>query len=199
MNLLAHALLSPPNPAILFGNLTADWVKGRARLALPPEIQTGMRLHQQIDRFTDTHPLPAACADLLEPNWGRYSPVLVDLFFDHVLSVDWRLCNPHPRPDLIQNAYAALRRHEHLLQERPRWAVQAMLADDWLSSYDSLGGISLALTRMSARLNARGHGIELAPAIADFARHREAFHAAFHKFLPQLRRYLETTASLAVK
>jgi acyl carrier protein phosphodiesterase len=57
MNLLAHALLSPPNPAILVGNMTADWVKGKARHALPAEIRIGMQLHQAIDVFTDTHPL----------------------------------------------------------------------------------------------------------------------------------------------
>src|SRR5690348_2335198 len=38
MNLLAHTLLSPPSPPILVGNLTADWVKGRARLALPAAL-----------------------------------------------------------------------------------------------------------------------------------------------------------------
>jgi len=191
MNLLAHALLSPAEPAVMAGNLTADWIKGRARLTLPAGIRRGMTLHQQIDIFTDTHPLVDRCAALLEPCWGRYSPVLVDLFFDHVLSVDWLRCSDHPRPDLIAGAYDALRAHHHLLPERAQWVVAALLADDWLSCYASLDGIALCLTRMSARLNARGHGIELAPAVADFAAHQDAFHEAFHEFFPQLRRHVE--------
>jgi len=198
MNLLAHALLSPDDPAVLAGNLTADWVKGRARLGLPADVRRGMALHQRIDAFTDAHPLVGQCAALLEPRWGRYSPVLVDLLFDHVLSVDWPRCAARERPALIAAAYAALRNHVHLLPAKAQWAVQALLADDWLSCYASLDGIALALTRMSARLNARGHGIELAPAVADFAAHRAAFHQAFHEFFPQLRRHVEQAADAGV-
>ena len=78
--------------------------------------------------------------------------------------------------------------------ERAQWAVHALLADDWLTLYASLDGMALALTRLSARLNMRGHGIELAPAVADFADHRAAFHQAFHEFFPQLRRHVEQEA-----
>ena len=194
MNLLAHAFLSPDEPAVMVGNLTADWVKGRARLALPEGVRRGMALHQRIDAFTDAHPLVEHCAALLEPKWGRYSPVLVDLLFDHVLSVDWGWWSGRARAELIAAAYTALRGHLHVLPERAQWAVHALLADDWLTLYASLDGMALALTRLSARLNMRGHGIELAPAVADFADHRAAFHQAFHEFFPQLRRHVEQGA-----
>ena len=66
MNHLAHAFLSPLNDAqILVGNLSADWIKGRARRSLPEGIQLGMDLHRRIDVFTDTHPLVAQSADRL--------------------------------------------------------------------------------------------------------------------------------------
>ena len=51
MNLLAHALLSPDVPAVMVGNLTADWVKGRARQVLPAGVRRGMVLHGRIDEF----------------------------------------------------------------------------------------------------------------------------------------------------
>ena len=110
MNLLAHALLSPPNdPAALFGNLTADWVKGRARQSLHASIRRGMEIHQQIDIFTDLHPAVHQCSNLLEEKWGRYSPILVDVLFDHVLSLEWSHHSTTDRPALIAQAYAALR------------------------------------------------------------------------------------------
>ncbi len=65
MNLLAHALLSPADPGILIGNLTADWIKGRARNALPRDLRAGIALHRQIDAFTDTHALVEQCSELL--------------------------------------------------------------------------------------------------------------------------------------
>ncbi|HVT80206.1 MAG TPA: ACP phosphodiesterase [Phycisphaerae bacterium] len=188
MNLLAHALLSPSNdPAALFGNLTADWVKGRARLTLPEPIRRGMEIHQRIDAFTDLHPLVHRCTDLLEPNWARYSPILVDVFFDHVLSLEWHRHSVHAREHTIATAYAALRQHKHLLPERAEYAVNALLADDWLSTYATLDGIALSLSRMSTRLQSRGHDIELAPAVRDFQTVQPQFHAAFEEFFPQLR------------
>ena len=191
MNLLAHALLSPDDPGVLAGNLTADWIKGRARQALPAALRRGMELHQRIDAFTDAHPLVDYCSTLLEPAWGRYAPILVDVLFDHILSVDWPRCCDLPRSVLIARAYAALRAHQPHLPEQAQYAVNLLLADDWLTCYATLDGIALSFTRMSARLNARGHNIQLAPAVADFAAHRVAFHRAFHEFFPQLRRHVE--------
>jgi acyl carrier protein phosphodiesterase len=190
MNLLAHALLSPPDPVVLVGNLTADWVKGRARLALPQALRQGMVLHARIDAFTDTHPLVVACSDLLAPVWNRYAPVLVDILFDHVLSLQWPDWSATPRHELIADAYAALRAHLHLLPPRAQWATNALLADDWFSCYATLDGIALSLTRLSSRLNSRGHNVELAPAIADFQRHEHAFHSAFREFYPALQAHV---------
>ena len=193
MNLLAHAVLSPDDPEVLFGNLTADWVKGRARGGLPEGVRRGMELHQRIDGFTDRHPAVGRCAGLLEPAWGRYAPILVDVLLDHVLSVEWERWCTVGRREFIARVYAAARRHEGVLPERARYAVQMLLADDWLTCYASLDGIALSFSRMSARLNERGHAVELAPAVADFRVHREAFHAAFGEFFPELRRHVEET------
>ena len=198
MNLLAHALLSPADPAILVGNLTADWVKGRARRALPESLQLGMTLHHHIDTFTDSHPLVHACSDLLEPKWGRYSPILVDIFFDHILSLDWHHHSPLPRADFIAFTYRSLRTHLHHLPPRAQYAANALLADDWLSSYATLTGISLCLSRLSSRLHATGHTVELAAATADLAEHQSAFESAFREFFPQLRTHVENLSPLPV-
>lgn len=198
MNLLAHAVLSPPDPAILAGNLTADWVKGRVRRTLPEAVRRGMALHQEIDAFTDIHPLVHRCGELLAPRWGRYAPILVDIFFDHVLSVDWTFFSGVLRERVIAAAYEAIRSHMHVLPARAQHACHALLADDWLSAYATLDGISLSLTRLSARLQSRGHTAELAPATADFSAHQAAFHAAFREFFPQLRRHVEALGPLPV-
>lgn len=191
MNLLAHALLSPPDSGILTGNLVADWVKGRARLALPAEVRAGMELHRRIDNFTDTHPVVAQTAELLAGKWGRYSAVLVDMFFDHVLAVNWgRYCEV-PLGIFAARTYAAVNAHRGCLPERCHMALCAMTMDDWLTSYATLDGMRLALTRMSSRLR---RAIELAPAVDDFFDHGAEFSAAFAAFFPQLRRHAETPA-----
>jgi acyl carrier protein phosphodiesterase len=194
MNLLAHALLtpSPPSPAgVLVGNLTADWIKGRARLALSADLQAGIAIHRRIDAFTDMHPLVEQCSSLLAPRWNRYAPVLVDIFFDHILSVEWSRYASAPLPEFIQGTYASLRACLDLLPARAQWASNALLADDWLSTYATLEGIGLSLSRLSARLGQTGHTIQLAPATEDFLVHQGEFHRAFHAFFPQLRKSLD--------
>jgi acyl carrier protein phosphodiesterase len=195
MNLLAHAVLSPPHAGVLVGNITADWVKGKSRHALPADLREGIELHRRIDAFTDMHPLVERCAGLLEGNWGRYAPVLVDILLDHVLSTAWEAHCPVPRERFIADVYAALRQHLHLLPPRAQYGAHALLADDWFTCYATLDGIALSFTRLSKRL---GHGIELAPAVDDFVRHRDAFNAAFGEFFPQLRHHVEFPVRAAV-
>jgi len=186
MNLLAHAVLSPSGPedeSILVGNLVADWVKGRARRTLPHGIQAGFALHRRIDDFTDMHPLVESCSARLSEKWGRYSPVLVDIFFDHLLAANWRKHHAKPLTHFTRRVYEILRAHRLLLPDRANFAISHLIADDWFSSYTTLDGIRLTLTRMSARLR---HDVELAPAVDDFYRHRDAFQEAFNRFIPEL-------------
>jgi acyl carrier protein phosphodiesterase len=194
MNLLAHALLTPPHhDELLVGNLTADWIKGRARHQLPPNIQQGFTLHRRIDNFTDTHPLVESCAQKLDRNerWSRYSSVLIDIFFDHLLASHWHLYSHQPLPQFTSHVYTTLNAYRHLLPDRANFAISALIADDWFATYPTLDGIRLTLTRMSNRLR---HGIQLAPAVEDLAAHYNFFNDAFQNFFPQLQRALQTAA-----
>jgi acyl carrier protein phosphodiesterase len=190
MNLLAHAFLSPPDaPAgILVGNLSADWIKGKVRHALPDDFRAGVALHRRIDAFTDSHPLVEKCAGLLEPRWNRYAAVLVDMLFDHVLSVRWTEYGRTSRRVFIAATYHTLQNHVHILPPRARHASAFLIADDWFNCYATLDGVALCLTQLSRRLN---HDIDLAPAVADFRAHETAFHEAFTEFFPALRRHVE--------
>lgn len=187
MNLLAHAFLSPADEQILMGNVVADWVKGRARLALPAGVRAGMELHRRIDAFADAHAGMHAAVAALEGKWGRYSPVLADVFFDHVLAAEWAAHSAVPLAEFARHVYDVLLSARGLLPERACLAVCAMAADDWLSSYATLDGMRLALTRMSARLR---HGVELAPAVDDFYHARPVFRRAFDALFPALCRHV---------
>src|SRR5690349_11144408 len=135
MNLLAHAYLSPPDRGILVGNLVADWVKGRARCKLPRDLQAGMQLHRRIDTFTDTHPLVDRCSEMLAEKWGRYSTVLVDIFFDHILAAAWNRHSDAPLDRFAHDTYGALAQYRPILPERCNHAVAAMTMDDWFTTY----------------------------------------------------------------
>lgn len=183
MNFLAHTLLSGSSPEVTVGNLCADFIKGRARRALPAGMQAGFALHQRIDFVTDTHPAVAAAAALIEPRWGRYAPVLLDVYFDHLLAADFAQYHAEPLERYASATYDLLRRHRHLLPPHAQLATDYMVRQDWLGSYATHAGIALAFARMSRRLK---HGIDLAPAIDDLAAHHAAIAGHFTLFWPEL-------------
>ena len=55
MNFLAHTYLSPENNIIMLGNLSGDFVKGRIINGIHKDIISGVKLHREIDTFTDSH------------------------------------------------------------------------------------------------------------------------------------------------
>lgn len=57
MNFLAHLYLSESNTNIMIGNFIADHIRGNRFTHLDPEIQQGIKLHREIDTFTDAHPI----------------------------------------------------------------------------------------------------------------------------------------------
>ena len=198
MNFLAHAILTPPPPGndeLLVGNITADWIKGRERRALSAGIQAGFTLHRRIDGFTDTHPQVARCGGLLAETWGRYSSILVDVIFDHLIACDFERYADARLREFAARTYATLHAHRVQLPQMADYAICMMAADDWLCAYATTDGLRLTFTRMSARLQARGHDVELAPAVDTFLAQRAAFEEAFELFFPALQSYARRCVS----
>ena len=89
MNYLAHLYLSGDDADIMFGNVIGDFVKGRIPDSYPPRIRDGIRLHRRIDVFAQHHTLFRRSIQRLAPHYGLYRGILVDLFYDHFLAVEW--------------------------------------------------------------------------------------------------------------
>ena len=90
MNWLAHVLLSDDHIEFRMGNLLADTIKGADRKAMPLEFQRGLKQHQQIDSFTDSHPIVHKSCSRIGDGYRRFSGILVDIFYDHYLAINWK-------------------------------------------------------------------------------------------------------------
>ena len=55
MNYLAHLYLSPDDDLSRLGNVMGDFVRDVEVATLPEPVQKGIRMHQSIDAFTDSH------------------------------------------------------------------------------------------------------------------------------------------------
>ena len=73
MNFLAHLYLSESNPNIMIGNFIADHIKGNQFTHLSSEIQQGIKLHREIDTFTDAHKITRISKRRLHKRYGLFA------------------------------------------------------------------------------------------------------------------------------
>lgn len=184
MNYLAHLFLADPTPESMLGNVLADFVRGKAHLTLPPAVQEGVVLHRRVDAFTDSHPVTHRSMARVRERWGWFSGILIDVFYDHFLAIDWDRYSRQPLREFIDNAYAVLLAHQPLMPPDMQAVVQRMVRDDRLTSYAHLEGIAQALARISRLFRRRE--VNLEPAVEELQLHYEELRADFHDFFPQL-------------
>ncbi len=151
MNYLAHIFLSGENPNIMIGNFMADSIKGSKHNSYPSEIQKGILLHRQIDTATDAHPAFRQSTKRLHKNYGHYSGIIVDIFYDHFLAKNWSRFSNVPLNDYVQSFYKLLREKNEILPENIQKMTPIMIEGKWLLIYSELEGIDRVLGGMNRR------------------------------------------------
>jgi acyl carrier protein phosphodiesterase len=189
MNWLAHLLLTGPSQAARIGGILPDFAKPPELKSLAPEFQSGIRLHYQIDAFTDSHEVFKRSIRRIEPPVRRYGGIIVDVFYDHFLSVSWHLYSEQTLEDFVKEVYASFegcRGHiPHSIMER----LKQMEAANWLYSYRDLDGVRLTLNRISTRLR---RPMYLGAGVDDLERHYEDFRDDFISYFPQLQKFVHS-------
>lgn len=189
MNFLAHISLSGPDPKVKVGNFIGDFVKGRAALAaFEPGIVAGIEMHRGIDQFTDSHPVVQLSKNRLRPKYHHYSGVIVDMFYDHFLSANWKKYYAGELIDFARDAYAALQQYHAVLPVPAQKLLFYMAQDDWLVGYASTQGIHRALSGMAHRT---AYPSRMNEAVEDLTASYDAFKMEFENFYPDLQRWAE--------
>lgn len=182
MNLLAHALLSGGEPAMIAGGVLADWIKGPVE-TLPEGLADGVRRHRQIDTFTDAHSVTAVSRGRLRERWGRYSGILVDFAYDVCLAATWDRFGRGSMIGFVRDTYAAVTRSLPELPSTARDVARIMIAEDWLTSYGRWDGVATALGRITRRLR---RPVRLVDATEDLRGLEADLQADFVRFYPDL-------------
>lgn len=185
MNYLAHIYLSGNDEDVLIGNFIGDAVKGNDFNHYSPGIQAGIRLHRFIDQYTDSHDIVEQSKARLRPNFRKYAGVIVDMYYDHFLAVNWEL---HCETELTEFSHAIYSQLEGRITELPE-KIQFMLPHmkryNWLTSYASLEGIDRALSGMARRTSFESNMQHAVVALKD---DYELFEKEFNDFFPELYR-----------
>lgn len=151
MNFLAHIYLSGSHQDIQIGNFIADGIKGNQFSHFNTNIQKGIRLHRAIDTYTDQHPIFRITKHRLHEEFGHYSGVIVDIFYDHILAKNWSQYHNLSLDLFVQNFYEVLKHHKYLFTPKIQIMHAHMITHNWLLSYATIDGISSILKQMDDR------------------------------------------------
>ncbi|HGJ5876000.1 MAG TPA: hypothetical protein ACHBX0_05890 [Arsenophonus sp.] len=67
----------------------ADFIRGDPAGLYSPDIVAGIRLHRQVDKYTDQHPIVINAKQLFRPQYRRGAPITLDLIWNHFLALYW--------------------------------------------------------------------------------------------------------------
>jgi acyl carrier protein phosphodiesterase len=187
LNWLAHVFLSEPDVEFRLGNLLADIVRGEELRHMSANFQRGVQKHKQIDAFTDAHPLVKRSKARVGAGYRRFSGVLVDVFYDHLLATNWDKYSPIVLDAFTAKFYADIEARHIELPSSARVTLDRIIRHDLLGSYRRIEGVERSLRRLSAYLSARWEReFTLEKGTADLIAHRAGFEADFAEFFPEL-------------
>lgn len=183
MNFLAHIYLSFEDDEITIGNFIADSIRGNKFKHLPERIQKGIKLHRFIDSYTDAHPTFRESTKRLHKNYGHYSGIIVDIFYDHFLAKNWDSYSDIPLDIFVDNFYDLLEDNYAILPVGVKRMMPYMIADNWIFNYSKMDGIARVLTGMNRRTKNKS---KMNFAILDLEEHYNEFEKEFTSFFEEL-------------
>lgn len=188
MNFLAHLHLSHDTPDHRVGNVVADFVKGPAVKLLPETVQAGVRQHRAVDAFTDRHYLVQRSIVRISRNWGWFSGIIIDVYYDHLLARDWDRYADEPLRTFADRMYGVMHACVPHVEPGARWFFERFVQDDRLYRYGTADGIADTLARLSQRIAERmpTRAVPLQDAMPDLLANDAGLGEDFRAFYPEL-------------
>ena len=150
MNYLAHLALSHDNSDVMLGNFIGDFVKGSNYSRYSPSVRQGILLHRKIDAFTDAHPVVRASCELLKDTYGRYAGIIVDMFYDHFLALNWDTYHKSmPLSRFVSKTHRVLMFNYFRLPNEVKSMLPSLIKSRRLENYANLAGLARALNIMA--------------------------------------------------
>ncbi|HTL06811.1 MAG TPA: ACP phosphodiesterase [Chitinophagaceae bacterium] len=187
MNYLAHAYLSFNEPSLLAGNMISDFVKGKKKFDYPPGIQRGIRLHREIDNFTDNHAATKEAKEIFRPVYRLYAGAFMDVVYDHFLATDPNEFTAESLLQFTHTTYTHLSPFMDTFPERFREIFPYMRQQNWLNNYQFRWGIERSmsgLVRRATYLTEAGTAFDLFETNYDFLRE------CYQRFFPELKNFV---------
>ncbi len=184
MNYLAHLHLAFRAKSSLLGNMMADYIKGTPSSDYSQAVIEGIRMHRRVDVLTDTHPLVKQARLLFPDEYRRVSPITLDVFWDHFLSLNWSTFEPDiPLTKFVTQTRNIIEPDLWQTPEKFQELNEYLWSQSWLIRYADKAYIAQTLKGM-ARRRPRLSALEGSYIVLET--HYNELSEIFWQFYPQL-------------
>ncbi len=167
----------------MIGNFIADSIRGNHFTHYSKDIQKGIRLHREIDTFTDAHDIVRRSKRRLDKRYGLYAGIIIDIFYDHYLAKNWDDYSAIPLEVYVDSVYHLLNSQLESLPEKTQDMLPFMIEYNWLYNYQYLEGMQRVLNGMNRRTKNKS---QMHLATQDLQEHYLEFESDFTAFFEEL-------------
>ena len=185
MNFLAHFHLSGTNEDIAIGNFLGDFLRGSTKETRPLRINQGIKLHQFIDHYTDTHPIVKQVTQLLQPYFSKYAPVVSDVYFDYFLANHFTDYSSISLREYTNNVYDLIDRKRPLLTKRALKFYEFLIVRDIFFEYGNLDGMTHVFNGLASKAKFESN---MEKAVSVLVKHEVELYEMFKQFYPDLQK-----------
>lgn len=153
MNYLGHLFFSNNDLELMYANIYGDFIKGSKLNHHPEIIQKGTKLHREIDSFIDNHSEILTLKKKLSPDLPKISGIAIDLYFDHLLAINWNDYRTESLEKFTNEFYAYNVDLNHFPNPNFQFLIHKMKADNWLYQYQYHNGLEFACKGLSKRIS----------------------------------------------
>jgi acyl carrier protein phosphodiesterase len=188
LNFLAHLHLADPDEGLMLGGVLADFVRNPEVVALPANVQVGIRLHRSIDSFTDRHQTVHQSIGRISSRLGWFAGITIDIYYDHILARNWERFAAEPLRVFAIRAYQALESLSSITPPKAEGFLRRFIDQDHICRYATVEGLTHTLTRVSQRIAERipRKAVWLPDGIPDLLAADRDLEADFQSFYPEL-------------
>ena len=196
MNYLVHLYLAGADPELQLGGLMGDFVKGPIPADYPEKLALGLRLHRRIDSLAQNSPYTRQSRQRLDPKFGHGRGIIVDIFYDHFLAVNWSDYSTESLASYAEKVYRLLQEQHAQLPAGLQQVALRMIKHNWLVSYQYRAVVGKALQSISRRLS---RPLPLGEGIEDLAAHEVLFRHYFEGFMREATDFVKKEFGALVK
>lgn len=192
MNYLAHMYLSCSDEDLIIGNLLVDMMNIKRLRELPEQYHKGFELHRLIDRYTDDHPYVKKATLKLREHHRKYAPVVIDIFYDYVLSLEWERYSGEDIQEFCNSIYIIIEKHLYNLPEDIVIRLKRMVASNFLMTCSSPSAIRKVFDIIDGRARfTNSFSMATDDLLEDYEYYRDNFFQFFPDMISQAGNYCE--------